>query len=172
MIILKNRINIVLTTEQIASFDTALDAMDLATSMLQGADLEDRTRLAKLGPKSEAFATLAIETGAANEGLLPRDLDLASLQRDRSIRQQLKPRFERMRQITRKMDDTILLLGVDYFNGALAIYRSLKANGQLEGLQPVLSDMGQRFARGPEDAEPTPPPVPLTVLPEPLAPAA
>jgi hypothetical protein len=170
MTILENRIDIILTAEQLAGFDTALDALDAATTMLQGVTVADRSRLAKLGPKSEAFASLALDTGIHNEGLLPRDLDLADLRRDREIRQELKPRYERLRQVTRKFDDTILLLGVDYFNGALAIYRSLKANGQLEGLQPVLLEMGRRFTRGP--VTPAPEAATLTVLPEPMAPAA
>lgn len=169
MTILMNRIDLVLTAEQLAGIDTALDALDIATAMIQGVTVQDRSRLAKLGPKSEAFAALALDMGAQNEGLLPRDLDLVELQRDRVVRQQLKPRYERLRQITRKLDDTILLLGVDYYNGALAIYRALKSNGQLEGLHPVLLEMGQRFARKPRTPAPAPEATVLTVMPEPAA---
>lgn len=158
MNILKNRIDLVLTAEQIAGFGAALDAVEAATPFLIGLTAEDRLELAKLGPKSEGFVALALETAQLNEGLLPRDLDLADLERDRAAREALRPLYERMRQITRKLDDTMLLLGSDYYEGALSIYRALKANGHLEGLQPVLYDLSRRFAKTPRTPEPTPEP--------------
>ena len=159
MNILKNRINLVLTAEQVAGLETAILAVEDASTFLVGITIDDRVELAKLGPKSEAFVALALETGRLNEGLLPRDLDLADLERDRAAREALRPLYERMRQLSRKLDDTMLLLGSDCYSGALAVYRALKTNGQLEGLQPVLADLGRRFARSRSAAarEPQPP---------------
>lgn len=156
MNILKNRIDLVLTAEQVAGVESAIADVEAATPFLIGLTVEDRLELAKLGPKSEGFVALALEAARLNEGLLPRDLDLNDLERDRAAREALRPLYERMRQITRKLEDTMLLLGSDYYEGALSIYRALKANGHLEGLQPVLYDLGRRFAKAPRPPEPTP----------------
>ena len=158
MNILKNRINLVLTAEQVAGLEAAIVAVEDASEFLIGITVDDRIELAKLGPKSEGFAALALETARLNEGLLPRDLDLSDLERDRAAREHLRPLYERMRQLTRKIDDTMLLLGSDYYSGALAVYRALKANGQLEGLQPVLADLGRRFAKSRSSAAREPQP--------------
>ncbi|RYD70698.1 MAG: hypothetical protein EOP84_26245 [Verrucomicrobiaceae bacterium] len=80
-------------------------------------------------------------------GLLPRNLDLAAIERDMVAWEQLSDRSLRMKQLAERMEHTTMLLGSDFLTGTLAAYKALQLNGKTAGLEAVLGDVGQRFAR-------------------------
>ena len=60
------------------------------------------------------------------------------------------------RQITQMLEDTYLMLGVDLFNGARGLYKSMQIVADLHGLEAIVASLGEHFARGPRTTEPAP----------------
>lgn len=131
----------------LAAIDQALDTIEANATFLRSLSAERRMVLRGLSFNTEGFANLALDIALDNEVLLPRGLDLAQIQRDKSARARLKPRLERLRKITAAFDSTVLLLGSDYYNGALAIYASLKRFGQQSGIRVLIQELAQQFKR-------------------------
>lgn len=155
----KDQIDITLANEDLTTFDTSLTAIETATEqILMSLPPEEIKRLAKIGFKTETFAYKALEIGKLNPGLLPRDLDLTKIERDVLAREQLAIRFVRVKQLYDKMHATMLLLGTDFYQGALAIYRALKANGRDAGLTTLLAELGVAFERPSQKKKPQPTP--------------
>ncbi len=75
--------------------------------------VEQRSRLTKMGDKSEAFCRQALITGRQNAGKLPTDAaaDLTAEEADLAALDKLRPRLARLTAITEKSDDTEVALG-------------------------------------------------------------
>ncbi len=142
-----DRIDIAPSADAFAAIDQALDTIEANADFLHSLTSERRMVLRGLSHCNESFANEALEIGMQNEELMPRGLDLAQIERDKIAREQLKERLQRLRRITGKFDDTVLLLGSDFYNGALAIYAALKRFGQGAGLREALQALGKKFRR-------------------------
>jgi hypothetical protein len=145
-----------IAAEDIVEIDAAITTLETKLIILVGLTGAERQSLQGLGPQSASFADQALLAGQQNAGLMPRDLNLAAIQRDKVLRETLLPRFERMRHLTTKMDHTIHLAGAEYYSGGLAIYRALRAFGRGFGLDDLIAELGRRFARTKAKTEPAP----------------
>jgi len=58
-------------------------------------------------------------------------------------------------QLQELVDDTCLAAGSEAYAAALQVYTYAKASGQGGGLDAVIGEMGQRFARKPRKAKAT-----------------
>ena len=143
----KDRIDKVVTAEQFTTLDTAITDLLASTEFLQAVDPAEAKHMVKMGQKTETFALKAIEIGKQHIGLLPRDLDLTKVERDVALRQALLIRFLQIKHLHQLMQETMMLLGTDIYSAALAIYRSLKANGKEAGLASLLAELGITFAK-------------------------
>lgn len=141
----RDRIDKVVTTEQMTALDTAITELLGSVSFLQAVDPAEAKHMVKIGQKTETFAIKAIEIGKQHIGLLPRDLDLDKVERDVELRAALAIRFLQIKYLHQLMQETMMLLGTDIYSAALAIYRSLKANGKEAGLASLLAELGITF---------------------------
>ena len=141
----RDRIDKVVTTEQLTALDAAIAELLENVEFLQAVDPAEAKHMVKIGQKTENFALNAIEIGKQHIGLLPRDLDLTKVERDVALRQALGIRFLQIKHLHRLMQETMMLLGTDIYSAALAIYRSLKANGKEAGLATLLAELGMTF---------------------------
>ena len=121
--------------------------------------VEQRSRLTKMGDKSEAFCRQALITGRQNAGKLPTDTaaDLTAEEADLAALDKLRPRLARLTALTEKADDSEVATGSDIMVFSLTLYGILKAIGAGAGLDALKAQMGARFARGPKAPAPTPP---------------
>lgn len=143
---------------------TAIDAALTTLEEKLGAKLldltvEQRSRLTKMGDKSEAFCRQALVTGRQNAGKLPTDTaaDLAAEEADLAALDKLRPRLARLTALTEKADDSEIATGSDIMVFSLTLYGILKAIGAGGGLDALKAQMGARFARGPKAPPPAPP---------------
>lgn len=142
------------------AIDAALTTLeDKLGAKLLDLTLEQRSRLTKMGDKSEAFCRQALIIGRQNAGKLPTDAaaDLTAEEADLGELDKLRPRLARLTAITEKADDSEVALGSDIMVFCLTLYGILKAIGAGAGLDALRSQMGTRFARGPKAPKPTPP---------------
>ncbi|MEH2275535.1 MAG: hypothetical protein V7K40_12300 [Nostoc sp.] len=108
---------------------------------------DDRKTLPKMGDKSRAFVSKALEVAAQNPEFLPRSFDLDEMRKDVQLFEALYPVLLSLTQLQELVDDTSLAVGSEAYAAALQVYNYAKASGQGAGLDAVVAKMGQRFAR-------------------------
>ena len=143
----KDRIDLAITAEDHTAVDAAQLAIEQKYSFMQSLPVADRKSLFKLGSDTEVFANQILDLAKRNLDLLPKGIDLAKIERDKTAREDLVPRLQRMRQMTERLEHTVMLLGTDYLSGTLCLYRSLQANGKAYGLEELLADIGACFSK-------------------------
>jgi hypothetical protein len=142
---------------------TAIDAALTTLETKLGAKLldltvEQRSRLTKMGDKSEAFCRQALIVGRQNVNRLPPETanDLPTEEADLVSLDKLRPRLARLTSLQEKADDSDVALGSDVMVYSLALYGVLKAIGAGAGLDQLKAQLGARFAHGPKKTA-TPP---------------
>ena len=107
-----------------------------------------------MGDKSEAFCRQALTLLANNPQVVPPSLSVAEAKADLATLDALRPRLDKLRQLTERADDTELALGSDVMGAALEGYALLKVAGQGEALKAARRDLSARFAKPGKRAEP------------------
>jgi hypothetical protein len=154
---IRHTIPTVLTAEDLTEILTAVSTLENKLGFTLGLTSDERRSLPGMGPQTKSFADQALQGAILNAGLIPADLDIPAITRDKALREQLLPCLERLRALTTKVDHTVHLLGSEYFAGALAIYKALKAFGPSAGLQELLTELKLRFVRARASGESTNP---------------
>ncbi|MBN3897192.1 MAG: hypothetical protein HWQ41_18520 [Nostoc sp. NOS(2021)] len=108
---------------------------------------DDRKALPKMGDKSRAFVSIALEVAAQNPEFLPRSFDIDEMRKDVQLFEALYPVLLSLTQLQELVDDTTLAVGSEAYAAALQVYNYAKASGQGGGLDAVVVEMGRRFAR-------------------------
>jgi hypothetical protein len=108
---------------------------------------EERKALPKLGDKSRAFVSKALEIAAQNPDFLPRSFDLNEMRRDIELFESLYPILLSLTQLQELVDDTSVAVGSEAYAAGLLVYNYAKASGKGAGLETMVDDLGRRFAR-------------------------
>jgi hypothetical protein len=109
--------------------------------------VEERKGLAKMGDKSHAFATKALEVATQNPDFLPRAFDVGEMRRDVQLFEAMYPVVVALSQLQGLIDDTYMAVGSEAYSSALTVYTYAKASGESGGLETIVEELGQRFAR-------------------------
>lgn len=115
---------------------------------------DDRKALPKMGDKSRAFVSKALEVATQNPDFLPRSFDLEEMRKDVQLFEALYPLLMSLTQMQELVDDTCLAVGSEAYAAALAVYGYAKASGDVAGLDAIVGEMGRRFARKPHKVKP------------------
>jgi hypothetical protein len=118
--------------------------------------VEDRKALPKMGDKSRAFVTKALEIATQNPDFLPRSFDLEEMRKDVELFDQLYPLLLSLNQLQEMMENTYTAVGSEAYTAALTIYKYAKASDQGGGLEGILDDLGQRFTQKSKKEKPQP----------------
>ena len=86
--------------------------------------------------------------------VVPPRLDVTEALADLVALDALRPRLDKLRQLTERADDTELALGSDVMGVALEGYALLKVAGKGEALKSARRDLSARFAKPGKRAEP------------------
>lgn len=89
---------------------------------------EERRSLPKMGDKSRAFVSKALEVATQNQDFLPRSFDLEEMRRDVEMFEALYPLLLSLNQL-QLMDDTYVAVGSEAYAAALLVYNYAKASG-------------------------------------------
>ncbi|MBD2501966.1 hypothetical protein [Anabaena azotica] len=108
---------------------------------------EERKSLPKLGDKSRAFVSKALEMATQNPDFLPRSFDLDEMRRDVELFEALYPILLSLTQLHELVDDTSVAVGSEAYAAGLMVYNYAKASGKGAGLDSMVDDLGRRFAR-------------------------
>ncbi|MEH2363899.1 hypothetical protein [Nostoc sp.] len=125
----------------------AISTIKEKLSFLVDLSSDDRKTLPKMGDKSRAFVSIALEVATQNPEFLPRSFDLEEMRKDVQLFEALYPVLLSLTQLQELVDDTTLAVGSEAYAAALQVYNYAKASGQGAGLDAMVVEMGQRFAR-------------------------
>lgn len=151
-----NRVNIILSAEQTIGLTTAVADLEAVMPPLISISGKESRKLFKLEDRSEAFVLKTLDALRQYPELIPSTVDLADLDRDQALRETLRPIRARLLHLAELVDGTYKLAGADLMEGCSLVYRTLQIHGKGAGIEGLLADMGQRFAR----RRNTPPEVP------------
>lgn len=152
----QNLISMGLTAEQWAETDAALAALERNLAGLLSLTAVQRSRLVKMGDKSEEFCRQAVDVMGESPGVLPVKFDLAEVRRDLAMHDALRPRLIRLERLFEKANDTDIALGSDVMTAALEGYAFLKIAGKGEGLEGLRRTLSARFDRSASPPAATP----------------
>lgn len=109
---------------------------------------DEKKSLPKFGDRSVAFVNKTLEIAQQNPGVLPRSFDVNEMQKDVKLYSQLFSLTQILHVLMDKMEDTLLLAGVEAYSSALLAYRNFKANSELmDGADHILDELGRRFVQ-------------------------
>jgi len=114
--------------------------MDLTT--------EERKRMLKLGDKSIAFVTKAMELAVQNPDFLPRSFSIEEIKKDVELYRNINGIKQAVIQLAELIDDTTMQAGSEAYSSALVVYQYAK-NSRVgtKGLDELVDDPGKLFIR-------------------------
>ncbi|HEX8000951.1 MAG TPA: hypothetical protein VF528_21395 [Pyrinomonadaceae bacterium] len=142
-----NRINATLSEADRTAIMDAINTIRTKLPFLVDLTIEERRSLPKMGDKSRAFVSQALEVARQNEDVMPRSFDVEEMSRDVELANALQPIVIALSQLQELVDDTYMLVGSEAYAAALLVYQYARAAGKGAGLDNALDDLGQRFAR-------------------------
>ncbi|KAM3100481.1 hypothetical protein ACKFKF_11720 [Phormidesmis sp. 146-12] len=148
-----NRISAALTQADREVVMSAILTIKSKLPFLVDLTAAERKALPKMGDKSRAFVSKALEVATQNPDFLPRAFDLDEMRRDVELFESVYPIVVALSQLQELVDDTAMAAGSEAYEAALQVYNYAKASGKVGGLNAVVGEMGQRFARKPRKAK-------------------
>ena len=141
----QNRITLSLPAAKLNAVDAAIASLESALAELVALDPKDRTRLPRMGGKSETFCRQTLSAIAQNPQIVNPSLELPSALADVAAFYALRPRRQRLQRLLERMQDTETLLGSDVMATALEAYGLLKISGKSQGLSALRAGLSTRF---------------------------
>ncbi len=143
-----------LSTTDLNEIKAALATIQQKMPFLVNLTTEERRRLYKMGDKSLAFVSNSLTAAQANPDILPASFDTAELARDYQLATVLSELRLNLRQMTEKVDDTLLAVGSEAMTSSLSVYDYVKAAAKRQpGLKAVAAQLGERFKSMRQKAE-------------------
>jgi len=162
---LENQVSFVITPETLAELLAKLEEVNATLSpQLVILNEKQRKSLKATGDAAEPFILKALEYSKSNPELAPGFFNQADFEVDVNAMKTLKTLQRAISQLLVKIDDTLLLSGVEADRAARAYYKSaqIAAAGNAAGAISIVDDLGKRFEKngnrppkGPQG--PTPP---------------
>ena len=144
----ENRISAQLTPEDQAAVMAAINTIRQKLNFLIDLTPEERRSLPKMGDKSRAFVSQALDIATQNPDFLPRSFDVAEMRRDVELAEALQPITTALTQLQELVDDTYTAIGSEAYSAALVVYQYGRSSGAVgSALDQLLDGMGERFAR-------------------------
>jgi len=151
-----NRVNATLTPADQQAVIDAINTIREKLPFLIDLSLEERRALPKMGDKSRAFVSQALDIATQNSDFLPRSFDVEEMRKDVALATSLQPIMTGITQLQELVEDTYIAVGSEAYTAALVVYNYARSSGKGAALDNLLDEMGQRFARKSR----TPPPAP------------
>ena len=117
---------------------------------------DERHSMIKLGDKSRAFVSKALEVAIQNRSSLPQSFNLDEMRRDVQLFEDLQPVMMAVNVLQDLIEDTFMQAGSEAYAAALAVYSYVKVSRTGDALEVAADDLGRRFARKARAAEPNP----------------
>ena len=142
-----NRIDAALSEADRAAVLAAIETIKTKLPFLIDLSPKERQELPKMGDKSQAFVFGVAALVASDPSFLPRNFEEANFIRDVALVRALQGIRQELMSLAELVDDTTVAAGSEAYVAALIAYKAAQENGRGEGLDNLLDELGQRFAR-------------------------
>ncbi len=150
---MENRIDITLTTTDVEEILAAIETIRTKLPFLVALTVEESRSLARLGDKSRAFVSKAIDLAEKHPEILPGTFELDELQTDMALFETLYPITSSLGQLHNLLQDTTALAGSEAYTAARLVYNYAKLSNLGGELDPLIDDMKKRYCRKKSKAE-------------------
>jgi len=147
-----NQISALLTPAETEAIRTAMDIIRQKLPFLINLTDEERQTYAKMGDKTVAFVSKALEYARENPHLVPPYLNVSEFEKDMQLIVQLRGILRPLLSLVEGLDDTLMLAGSESYAAALTFYNSVKMASKMNvpGTTAIYNDLKVRFpGRGP-----------------------
>ena len=153
-----NRIDIVMTPAQVTDVKNAITTINTTISFSVSLTTDERASLPKISVANKSFTEDAINAIANNASLFPAYLNVAQMQNDLKLYQQLDELATILRQTLERIEDTRILAGSEAYVAALSVYKlaGAAASAGVEGTDTIYDQLRERFTVS-TNTNPTPP---------------
>lgn len=148
-----DNISATLSTETRDEILSNINAIKQQLPFLIDLTAEERRSLTKMGDKSSAFVTKALEVATQNPDFLPRSFSVEEMRKDVELMQMLQPILMVVNQLQDLVEDTYMQVGSEAYSAALTIYNYAKNSPSGSALEGVAEELGRRFARKPRQPD-------------------
>ena len=152
-----NRLNTTMTGEDINSVKKSITEIYGKMPFLIGLTTDERVTLPKISESNKVFVGDSINALANNAPMLPAYLNVADIQTDLTLYEQLDELEMLATQLVEKIQDTRMLCGSEAYVSSLAAYRLFEAAAAagIPGADSIYDALKQRFAgQGPSGPNP------------------
>jgi hypothetical protein len=139
-------VSAVLSNEDQQTILAALNTVFQKMPFLIDLSIANRMSMAKLGDKSEAFVRKALELANQHDTMFPvsfRD----EMQKDSDILDSIAPIRVAVAALHKKIDDTTMQAGAEFFAAARTVYSVTKTPFGNAVMRDAASDLGKRYGR-------------------------
>ena len=144
----QNKISVDLDDKDLNASNDAVEVLQKhIVPYLETLPEEEKKELARMGDKTVAFVTKALEYCKTNPSLVPPYLDMEEFERDMDSITKLLGVYRPLLQIVKLLDDSITMAGSDALSAALTFYNALKgaARANVPGADTIYNDLSARF---------------------------
>lgn len=108
---------------------------------------EDKMALPKMGDKTLAFVTKALEQAELNQNLVPAYIDVDEMKTDYDAVKLLRPILVQLEELCKLTDDTMTQSGSEVYVSSLAFYNAIAAaaRANVPGAQVIFDELSARF---------------------------
>ncbi len=147
-----NQVSATLQQQEVDNLRNQVQSIRAMLPFLVNLTAEERRKYPKMGDKTLAFVTKALEYARDNQHLVPPYLNVAEFEKDMTLVQQLNSILRPLRSLLESLDDTVMLAGSESYSAALTFYQSVKLAKSMNvpGISTIYEDLQARFpGRGP-----------------------
>ncbi|WP_223605695.1 hypothetical protein [Chryseobacterium sp. OSA05B] len=150
---LDNLISLSFSSEELASIDQALQAIQTA---LLGKTInltpEQRQQYGRIAEQNKLFVNKAKSYMEQYAQYVPGFLDKAEFDRDYTAREQIEQRLQRLDSLNEQLSDTKVLLDHDNYHNAISFYRNIRflSEENVLGTNVIYEDLKQFFVTSPQ----------------------
>ncbi|NEO38925.1 MAG: hypothetical protein F6J90_22315 [Moorea sp. SIOASIH] len=135
-----------LSERDVQEIKTALQTIEEKLPFLINLTAEERRTILKMGSKSLSFVNNSLTAAQSNPKVLPASFDLEEFARDYQLAVALTDVLFQLRQLTEKVDDTLMAVSSEAMNSGLQVYDYIKmAAKRTPGLKTIAESLGKRF---------------------------
>lgn len=148
---MQNRISFVLNEEEKTAINQSIETLvNILEPKLVSLTIEERKEMPKMGDKTVAFVSKALDYGEEYPNYIPDFIDVPEAKTDFDAVQSMRVFYTQLERLTNGLDDSMTLAGSEAYSSALSIYKVMKNAASMgqPGAEEAVSDLANRFPRG------------------------
>ncbi|WP_075603161.1 hypothetical protein [Saccharicrinis aurantiacus] len=143
-----NLIQLEITAEEQTQISEAFATIEtLLLPKLKTLTVDERKELLKMGDKSFAFTTKALDYTKQQPEFAPAFMDVNDFKIDLEAVNSLRPIQNKIAKIANAVDDSLMISGSEAYSAALMYYNNVKmgAKSNIPGAKGIYDDLKARF---------------------------